>query len=197
MWCHAFAVWNMSSCAPSGYSNLQSFVHCVHPRSYKSLSLDPACTACCPPQELIRQWNCAQDLSKSPVEPESDFLLIQALELKQHGQSKLGKSAFYPSEQYLNFPMLPLLFSLVFFFLESELFVQTDFPSVYLLVFLITVIWGGGRWARGRNQGKTMVNWALFNTPTEKKEWTSNYCKNYYSIKTVTRRNRNISWLCH
>lgn len=84
--------------------------------SYKSLSLDPACTACCPPQELIRQWNCAQDLSKSPVEPESDFLLIQALELKQHRRSKLGKSAFNPSEQYLNFPMLPLVFSLVFFF---------------------------------------------------------------------------------
>lgn len=62
-----------------------------------------------------------------------------------------------------------LFYFLWSFFLESELFVQTDFPSVYLLVFLITVIWGGGRWARGRNQGKTMVNWALFNTPTEKK----------------------------
>lgn len=97
--------------------------------SYKRLSLGPACRACCPSWELIRQGNCTQDLSKSPAEPGNDFLLIQALELKQHRRSKLGKvSAFNRSEQYLNFPMLPLLFSFVGFFLDSELFGSDRFP---------------------------------------------------------------------
>lgn len=142
MWCHAFAVWNMSSCAPSGYSNLQSFVHCVHPRSYKSLSLDPACTACCPPQELIRQWNCAQDLSKSPVEP---VIFYWSKPLNWSSTGKANWANLLSTHQNNIWISLCCLFYFLWsFFLESELFVQTDFPSVYLLVFLITVIWGGG-----------------------------------------------------
>lgn len=97
------------------------------------------------------------------MEPENDFLLIQALELTQHRRSKLGKaSAFNPPEQYLNFPMLPLLFSIVFFLvLTLSYLVQTGFPSVYLLVFLNTVTSGRAEMSKRQKSRQNNGKWSF------------------------------------
>lgn len=55
---HALDVWNMSPYEPHGYSNLQSFAHCVHARELQEPVPGCCLHALLPFPELIRQWNC-------------------------------------------------------------------------------------------------------------------------------------------
>lgn len=160
----------------------------------KSLSMYPVRVACSPSWELIRQLNCTEDLTKSPLEPVNDFLLIQALELQQYQQSKLCKvSAFNLSGQYLNFPTLPLFFfpPLLSFFWTLNYLIRRDFPSIKLLASLNAVASSGkmSNRQKSRQNSKWTVNGAsLTHQQPGEREQTTNYCKNNYNIKNNNKK---------